>query len=152
LLGAVTYRTALLFVPGLKYVAGPNPVISGPSLDVQIIFACSGIDGVYLFDYLFGLALLLEWSRLNKFRALVSYAAGVASILAANVVRLVLLVVVGNLISAQWVSRVHVNAGWLFFSAVFLCYMTLAYPFMLGRRDQSSAPSLPPGSLMQESA
>lgn len=152
-LGAVTYRAALLFVPGLRYVAGPNPILSGPSLDVQIVFGCCGLDAINLFDCLFGLALLLEWSRFNKVRALVSYVVGFGTMLTANVIRLVLLVTVGNLISAEWIARVHLNAGWLFFSIVFLGFMSFAYPFMLIRRDsQSSAPSTPPGPLMQESA
>lgn|GEM_PF-1176873 len=131
ILGRLVYLGALPFVPGLEYLAAANPGVAGPRLWVEIGFYCSGIEGVYLFDYLFGLIVLLEWNRLNKRRALAGYGMGLAAILTANVLRIVLLVVTGNLISPSLAGRFHINAGWVFFSVVFLAFLRVSYSWML---------------------
>jgi len=134
ILGRLVYLGALPFVPGLEYLAAANPVVAGPKLWVEIAFYCSGIEGVYLFDYLFGLIVLMEWSRLNKRRALAGYGLGLAAILAANVLRIILMVVIGNLISpAIGAGRFHVHAGWVFFSVAFLVFLRASYSWMLER-------------------
>jgi len=50
-----------------------------------------------------------------------------------NVVRITSLVVLGNHGFADFVSRFHVNAGWLFFAAIFLIFLSLTYRWMLIR-------------------
>jgi len=151
LLGSFVYHAAHPFLPTLKYAGGVQPLIVGPSLDVRIIFECTGADGVNLFDWLFGFVLLVEWGRCNKLRALISYAGGVAAILAANALRIILMVLVGNLISADWVMRVHLYAGSLFFSGVFLVYLIFAYPFMIDSLKMAT-PSAPRAVFSQEPA
>ena len=140
-LGKFVFTVAGLFVPHLTYAAAPFPTLIGPRLDVTIILACSGIDGVKLFDYLFGFVVLMDWNRLNKKRALAGYFTGIAAIIVANGLRIVLLVVVGNRISPDWVSRQHINAGWLFFAVVFLTFLSLTYRRMLQPAAQPSLPS-----------
>jgi exosortase/archaeosortase family protein len=130
-LGKFVFVIARLFVSHLTYSAASFPTLIGPRLDVTIILACSGIDGIRLFDCLFGLVVLADWNRLNKWRALMSYFVGVGAILIANAMRIVLLVIVGNRISAHWVSRQHINAGWIFFVVVFLSFLSLTYRWML---------------------
>lgn len=130
-LGRFVFAIAHFFVFPLTYSAAPFPTLIGPKLDVTIVLACSGIDGIRLFDYLFGLVVLVDWNRLNKRRTLMSYFAGGGAILVANAVRIALLVIVGNRISADWVSRQHINAGWVFFVVVFLSFLALTYRWML---------------------
>jgi exosortase/archaeosortase family protein len=150
LLGALVYHVSVFFIPSLHYVAKPLPLILGPHLDVQIIFGCLGADGLALFDWLFGLVMVLEWRRCNKSRALLSYWAGVAAMLAANALRIVLMVLIGNLVSDRWVIATHLNAGWLFFSCTFFVFMLFAYPFMLqGEPQRATVSPLRPGTLPQ---
>ncbi len=148
LLGRLVYLGALPFVPGLEYVAAPDPVVAGPSLLVEIVFFCSGVEGVYLFDYLFGLIVLLEWNRLNKRRALAGYGLGLGAILIANVVRIALIVVIGNSISpGVGVERFHVHAGWVFFSVVFLVFLWASYGWMLEPSAKKTYRSIKPETL-----
>ena len=147
-LGRLVYLGALPFVPGLEYVAAANPGVVGPKLWVEIGFYCSGIEGVYLFDYLFGLIVLLEWNRLNKRRALAGYGLGLAAILAANVLRIILMVVIGNLISpAIGADRFHVHAGWVFFSVAFLVFLRASYSWMLESAAKKPISALDPRTL-----
>jgi exosortase/archaeosortase family protein len=153
LLGAFVYHVSLFFTPSLRYVAGPQPLILGPHLDVQIVFGCLGADGLALFDWLFGFVMFMEWRRCSKGRALLSYVAGVAAMLAANALRIVLMVLVGNIISNRWVIATHLNAGWLFFSFTFFVFMTFAYPFILQNSPmRASAPPARPNALLQNHA
>ena len=133
LLGQTVYHVSHFFVPYIGYAPGFEPVILGHFLNVRIIFGCLGADGVNLFDWLFGLVLLLEWHRFNKRRALLCYFAGIAAILSANVTRIVLMVLVGNLISPDVVERTHLQAGWIFFSCIFVAFLFFAYPYMLDK-------------------
>lgn len=142
LLGRTVYRISHFFVPYIAYAPGFEPVILGHFLNVRIIFGCLGADGVNLFDWLFGLVLLLEWNRFNKRRALLCYLAGIAAILSANVTRIVLMVLVGNLISPDVVERTHLQAGWIFFSCVFVAFLFFAYPYMLGKPQIGASESV----------
>jgi exosortase/archaeosortase family protein len=133
-LGRFVHTLARIFVPRLAYLANSNPTLSGPDLDVTIIPDCSGINGVELFDYLFGVVAVLDWNRFRKGRALFAYCAGLFAMLLGNAIRITSFVVLGNHGFAESVSRFHISAGWIFFSAVFLAYLSLTYGWMLGKR------------------
>jgi exosortase/archaeosortase family protein len=132
-LGRFVHTLARIFVPRLAYLANSNPTLSGPELDVKIIPDCSGIDGLELFDYLFSVVVFLDWNRLRKGRALFGYFAGLMAMLLGNAIRITSFVVFGNHGFAESVSRFHISAGWIFFSAVFLAYLSLTYGWMLGK-------------------
>ena len=133
-LGRVVFTLSRLVAPGIGYVSNLNPTLTGADLNVTIILACSGSNGLELFDYLFGLVALLDWNRLQKSRALAGYFAGIAAMLLGNTLRITSLVVLGNRGFAGIVSRYHISAGWIFFSVVFLIYLSIAYPWMLKKR------------------
>ena len=116
---------------------GAEPIITGPWLDVKILFYCSGIEGVYLFDFLFGLLALWEWNSFNKRRLLGGYFLGLGVILAANVLRIVLMVLVGNLISPDLgEGNMHLHAGWVLFAIVFVVFLRMTYAWL---REQPAA-------------
>lgn len=149
-LGHAVYFLSRPFVAFLQYVPGATPTLAGPSLDVTILFGCSGLQAVKLFQILFAMVLIVDWNRLNRRRALVGYAAGLAVALLANVVRIVLLVVLGNRLSPDLVIRLHFGAGWVFFAAVFSACLWLSYGWLCGRSEpvvatQQASLSLIPG-------
>lgn len=137
-LGRFVYALGGLFVAGLGYVPGAIPTLIGPKLDVSILFACSGLNGVKLFQILFGVMLLVDWNRLKKMRALAAYFAGLVAMLVANALRIALLVVLGNRVSADLVVRFHIDAGWVFFTSTFLVFLVISYRWLLG-----SSPTAP---------
>jgi exosortase/archaeosortase family protein len=136
-LGRLVYLVARIFVAGLTYFPDANPTIGGPDLDVTIVPDCSGLNGVELFDYLFSFVAVLDWNRLRKDRALIGYFLGLFAMLFGNAVRITFFVVLGNHGYAETVSRFHISAGWVFFSVVFLTYLSLTYGWMLGKRSTS---------------
>ena len=120
-----------LFVTGLGYAPGTSPTITGPVLDVHILFGCSGLDGLRLFQVLFFLLLVCDWDRLRRWRTLTGYAAGLGLMLVANAVRIAAMVVVGNRVSADLVVRYHLEAGWVYVTAVFLLLLLVSYRWLL---------------------
>jgi exosortase/archaeosortase family protein len=92
-----------------------------------------------LFDLLFGLVALVDWNELDRKRLLIAYFAGNAVIVVTNVLRIALLVAVGNLIGPHYATGTfHVNAGWVFFSIVNIIFLALTYRWMLNRRPTHS--------------
>jgi exosortase/archaeosortase family protein len=137
ILARVVSLLAHPFVPSLTYVAARTPILQGPALNVTILEACSGLNGLELFDYLFAMVVLCDWNRLNKGRALVAYFAGTAAMILANALRIASLVVFGNRGFTDIVIRFHISAGWVFFSFAFLIFLTVTYRWMLLPRQRN---------------
>jgi len=139
-LGKLVWLLSLPFLPDAIYLAEVNPLIIGPKLIVHIVFECSGIEGLTLFDVLFGMVALHSWNRLNKRRLLLAYGIGVAAILLGNVLRILLIVVLGNL---YWPtigeSSFHIHAGWVFFALVFVVFLRFTYGWMHERESPPSS-------------
>lgn len=131
ILGRFVYTMAQLLVSGLGYENDLNPTVTGPDMDIAILPACSGIHGLELLGYLFGLVAFLDWNRLRKSRALLVYFAGSFVMLLSNALRITSFIVLGNRGFIDFVSRFHQSAGWIFFSVIFLAYLSLTYSWML---------------------
>jgi exosortase/archaeosortase family protein len=130
-LGSLVFALSGLFVHGLTYTSALAPALHGPDLDVTILPSCSGISGIELFDYLFALVLIVDWNRLRKGRTLIAYFAGIAVMFAGNALRIATFVILGNRGFADTVARFHLSAGWIFFSLVFLAYLSFTYRKLL---------------------
>jgi exosortase/archaeosortase family protein len=122
ILGQVVYAFSEPFVSGLQYVAHPDPALLGSRLNVMIVFGCSGLRAIGMFQIVFAIILLLDWPAINRQRALLGYVSGLAMMLAANALRIVLVVVIGNHFAPGLVARYHMPAGWVFFGAVVATY------------------------------
>ena len=133
-LGQFVFLLSRFFVPGLGYIQSLSPTLAGPELEVTIVPECSGINGIELFDFLFGLAVICDWNRLQKGRALLAYFAGLLAMLLGNALRITSFVVLGNRGFTENITRFHLSAGWIFFSIIFLTYLSLTYKWMLMRR------------------
>lgn len=132
LIATAAYQAAKPFTPGLALIPYPIPTIAGPQLNLQIVFWCSGFSALAVFDTLIALIALLDWNELNHKRLLIAYTAGAAAILAANILRISLLVIVGNEIAPKYATgKFHINTGWLLFGAVYALFLTLTYRWML---------------------
>ena len=139
-LARFVYFLADLMVPGIGYIRSLTPTLTGPDLDVTIILDCSGINGFELFDLLFGLVVILDWNPLCKRRTFLSYFAGLFAMFLGNALRITSFVVLGNHGFAESITRVHIAAGWIFFSVVFLVYLCLTYGWMLNKKSASAEP------------
>lgn len=154
-LGRLVFVISSFFVHGLAYTSALTPTLHGKDLDVTILLACSGISGIDLFDFLFAFVALLDWNRLRKGRTLMAYFIGIAVMFMSNALRIVTFVVLGNRGFADTVVRFHLSAGSIFFSVVFLAYLSLTYRKLLTRPLGTSGSSLPsasePGLVRQHS-
>jgi exosortase/archaeosortase family protein len=128
----LTYDGAKPFVAGIRLVNERLPTIYGPRLALAIGFECAGFSALAAFDTLIALIAVVDWNSLSPKRLLITYCVGCVTILAANIVRMSLLVVAGNLIGPQYATgRFHVNAGWVFFAIVYFAIFSVSYRWML---------------------
>jgi exosortase/archaeosortase family protein len=137
-LGQLVFLLSRFLVPGLGYIKDLSPTLDGPELNVTIVPDCSGINGIELFDYLFGLVVICDWNRLRKKHTLLVYFAGLFAMFLGNALRITSFVVLGNHGFAESITRFHISAGWIFFSIVFLAYLSLTYGWMLEKRKPPS--------------
>ena len=131
ILGHLVYELSRPFVAGLQYVPSPSPTLMGPHLEVTILFLCSGLQAIKLFQLLFGLILIVDWAFLNRRRTLAAYFGGLGFMLLANALRIVLLFVIGNHVAAGPVVEYHVTGGWIFFTVAFCLYLLVTYRWIL---------------------
>lgn len=137
-IASLAYHGAKPFVADLALVKLPIPTIFGPKIALEIVFWCSGYSALALFDTLIALIAVLDWNELNPRRLLVVYICGAMAVLLANVVRIWALIMAGNLIAPQYaMGRFHVNAGWVFFAAIYLAILSVSYRWMLSDHASS---------------
>ena len=125
------------FVSGLRYIEATFPTLSGPTLDTTITLACGGMLIVQLFQLLFGILVIVDWSELNCLRTFLGYLAGIGVLLLANVLRIALLVITGNRISADLVVSEHLPASWLVIAVALIAYIVVVYPWMLNEKHRA---------------
>lgn len=137
-LGQFVYILSHPFVSSISYVPALNPTILGPNLDVAIVFGCGGLQGIRLFQILFMLFVVVDWNGLNRRRAVAAYFGGLLVVLMTNVIRIALLLILGNTGLQSWVIEYHLTAGWVLFTLAFLAYLFVVYRWLL--RPGKSAP------------
>lgn len=130
-LGRSVFALAHLFVPGTQYVAALTPTLIGRNLEVTIVFGCAGLQAIKLFQILFTPLLVMDWNGLNRGRAVAAYFGGLAAMLIANVIRIVLLFVLGNTSLQRRVLEYHLTGGWILFTLAFVAYLLVTYRWML---------------------
>ena len=138
-LARAAYFLARPFVDGLHLLLAARPVLQGPELDVQILFACSGLSAVKLLQVIFLGILVVDWPDMNHVRVFLAYCSGLAVMLLANVLRISLMVIAGNNGMWQFTLRHHITAGWIFFAAVAAAGLWCSEPWLKGAR--ASAPT-----------
>jgi exosortase/archaeosortase family protein len=130
-LGHTVYALAHAFVSSIQYVPTFNPTLVGTNLDITIVFGCSGLQGIRLFQILFGLVVVVDWNALNRRRAAAAYFGGLLVMLFANVIRIALLFILGNTGLKNRVIEYHLTAGWLLFTLAFIAYLLVVYRWLL---------------------
>lgn len=127
-------RVALLVPVGLVlWVVGMNPVVQGQTvtyvtprgpLSLEVGAACSGVQAMALFAGVLALYLVAE--RPGGRRLLLWSCIGLAGVYIANLLRLVMLFLVGYQWGPEALMRAHAEAGWLFFVAWAVLFARLA--------------------------
>jgi len=121
-----------LYEVTLQYTAS-GPVMSFNAFNILIGAPCSGIDSMLLFlAFCVGL-FALDYNKLNWHRFALAAVLGLFGVVLVNILRLVLLVVVGVHLSPELaVGLFHTNAGWLLFVLYFLFFYYFIRNYIYG--------------------
>src|SRR5262249_52710085 len=86
---------------------------------------------IKLFQMLFMVVVVVDWSALNRRRAVAAYFGGLLAMLMTNVLRIALLFVLGNTGLQNRVIEYHLTAGWVLFTLAFIAYLFTLYRWLL---------------------
>ena len=95
---------------------------------------CSGIDSLFLFIAFFLGLFALDHKRIKAREYMIALVLGIFGVLSVNILRLLLLLLVGVHISPELaVGLFHTNAGWVLFVIYFICYYIVIRKFIYSR-------------------
>lgn len=98
---------------------------------VKIGEACSGIYSIFIFSALYLLAILLDWKKLNKIKAMLTFIPALIGAFLVNILRVFLLMVIGANYSREIaVGLYHSYTGMIFFLIYFAIFWKLTYKWM----------------------
>jgi exosortase/archaeosortase family protein len=98
---------------------------------VEIEEACSGLESIFLFSLLYLVICLIDWKKLNKRKIVLLFPFLVLSLVAVNIVRVFLLILVGVLINPHIMTVLfHTYLGLLLFVVYFILFMKVGYPWL----------------------
>lgn len=142
-LGPMTLRAVDLALNALlaDTVSDPARALIGTErFPIIVAPVCSGFEGVGLMTVFIGSYLILARGRLRFPQALALLPIGIATAWAANVLRLVMLVLVGTFVSEEIAAGgFHAKAGWLFFCVLSLSLVLLVPRLRFFSQETSDA-------------
>ena len=123
----VAYSVLGFIYPNLIYQ--PKGLILGtPSFPVTITSVCSGIEGITLIVLFLTIYLWLFRKGLRFPQILWLFPLGILAVWLANVVRIVLLIVIGSSFSPDVAMQgFHAHAGWISFTLISLAAISLSH-------------------------
>jgi len=131
LVSAIIFRILSMHYDVLFYTGTGAPIIGIRGFEVAIGAPCSGIDSMLLFTLFFAALFALDHARIRKRLYLLLFIPGLVGVFIVNIIRLLLLILVGVYISPEFaVGMFHTQAGWLLFVIYFLCYYWLIKTFI----------------------
>jgi exosortase E/protease (VPEID-CTERM system) len=151
LLSGPTMRAAhallRLILPDVEYDPG-NRLLGTPRFPVEVGVPCSGYEGLGLMTVYLVVYLTLFRQGLRFPRAFLLVPIALAAVWAANVVRLVALVWIGDRVSPSLaLGGFHSQAGWVGFNAVALGLLVLAHRSRLFNRTTTRGAGGPDATL-----
>ena len=133
----VTYfsnKIISLFVSGTFMEIGKgDPVLGVDNFQVIIGPACSGIESLSMFLGLFLLLMVYEQNNLNYKRAGIVFVLGLIGTYFLNVLRIVLILLIGRKYPIFALGLFHSQAGWILFSLFMLVLLYFGYGWMRKR-------------------
>lgn len=132
--GYLSFRLMSFFTQNVSYEqTATTPLLRLHNFSVAIGEPCSGVESLSLFLGLFLLLLIYEAENISLRRAFVVFAVGVPLVFLLNVVRVSLIMVMGQFNGEFALGAFHSQIGWVLFSILILLMLYFTYPWMRGK-------------------
>ncbi len=136
---------AFLRALGLNMMYGENSyTLRHPLFSASIGAACSGLEGIFLFLFLFSLVLVIDWNSYSGKGALGIYLAGIAYMFFLNILRVGVFFVAAIWATQRWGKSVasdlfvwffHANVGWVFYLIGITLFFAVLFRFNIGHKN-----------------
>jgi exosortase/archaeosortase family protein len=119
----IVYGLLKLFGFDMTY-ASDGYTLAHPLFSASVGPACSGLEGIFLFLFLFTLILFVDWERYSKKKALAIYLVGMLYMFMLNILRVTVFFIAAIWATQKWGSSqashlfvwfFHANVGWIFY-------------------------------------
>ncbi len=138
---AVTFIVyTLLNLMGLGMTMGVDQyTLSHPLFSAKVAAACSGLEGIFLFIFLFSLILIVDWGSYTLKKALLIYCLGILFMFFLNVLRVTIFFTAAIWATQQWgqgeasqlfVWFFHANVGWIFYLIGIAIFFSILFRVM----------------------
>ncbi len=138
---AVTFIVyTLLNLMGLGMTMGTDQyTLSHPLFSAKVAAACSGLEGIFLFIFLFSLILIVDWGSYTLKKALLIYCLGILFMFFLNVLRVTIFFTAAIWATQQWgqgeasqlfVWFFHANVGWVFYLIGIAIFFSILFRIM----------------------
>ncbi len=131
---------SLLKILGFKMILGDDPfTLSHPLFSAKIAAACSGLEGIFLFIFLFSLILIVDWGKYSLKKAFLIYCLGILFMFCLNALRVTIFFAAAILATKHWgqgqasqlfVWFFHANVGWIFYLIGIAVFFSILFRFM----------------------
>lgn len=129
---------ALLSLSGLQATVMPPNTLLFDKFGITIAEYCSGIESIALFTGLYVIVGLLDWPKLHKKRYFLVFPVALLALGVLNILRVYGLIMAGYYINQDIAfSLFHTYAGLVFFILYSAIFWSIAYKFMIQKKDDS---------------
>lgn len=127
IVGRLSYLILSLFESNVSLsIQNGIPLISLQNFKASIASACSGIEGIALFLLLFTVFVIYNRRSINWEKVLFIYIMGSIGVILVNVLRVSILFLIGENISASLAAGFfHTNLGWIIYAIYFILLETI---------------------------
>lgn len=129
--GYLVYKLLGLFYENVTYVPNTDFSLTLNNFGVIIGEPCSGIESLTLFFVLFCLMVVLDKDKLDFKKAGIVFIVGIIGIYIMNLLRIVLIMIVGLTNPQMALGAFHSQAGWVLFSVFVLGLYALTQRWMI---------------------
>lgn len=128
---------SILQMLGYAMIPDPNPImVRHEGMVIRINPSCSGLDGVFFFVAAFSFMMMLDFRKYRPRYIVATYAAGIAYMLALNVLRIVVFFAAALWAVEKWPDQnaagifadlFHSNLGWVLYAAGLVLFAAVFY-------------------------
>ena len=121
------------------FMGADQYTISHPLFSARVAAACSGLEGIFLFIFLFSLIVIVDWGSYSVRKALLIYLLGILYMFLLNVLRVMVFFAAAIWATKQWgegqasqlfVWFFHANVGWIFYLIGIALFFSILFRFM----------------------
>jgi len=125
------------------FIPSQVPVVGIEGFIVRIYDICSGVDGLGFFTLAYFVLIVVSWSKIKWWKAIIGYFVGLLGAFLLNILRIYFIILVGAFISRDFaMNAFHTNIGMVLIIIYFLIFLSIALKYIEKKPDEPKKPKI----------